>query len=211
MAKYKKKNDPELMLISFCDIVTVTCVALFMAVIIVIWEALKTPEIRATPLAAATTNAPVYFECRNNQVYPVNRDAFLQQIKESAARRSGTGAGSNAEQGLQRLMQLDLADEYYKVSNNHLLVGLVALQPRPEAAGLSEEVAVSTNGLFLRTLRERSPDSHYVVFFVRDDSFPVFRKVRDLAAKAGWNSGWEYLDRTEPLTFAGIMGRIGSQ
>jgi hypothetical protein len=210
MAKYKKKGDPELMLISFCDIVTVTCVALFMAMIIVIWEAIKTPEIRATPLAAAVTNAPVYFECRNNQLFPVNRDAFVQQIRSSAAERKAA-AGSTSEQGLQSLMKLDLADDFYKVSNNHLLVGMIALQPRPEATGLDEAGAIQTNSLFHRALAAHSPDSHYLVFYVRDDSFPIFRKVRDLAAKAGWNSGWEYLDRTEPVTFAGIMGRIGSQ
>ena len=210
MAKYKKKSDPELMLISFCDIVTVTCVALFMAMIIVIWEAIKTPEIRATPLAAAVTNAPVYFECRNNQLFPVNRDAFVQQIRSSAAERKAA-AGSASEQGLQSLMKLDLADDFYKVSNNHLLVGMIALQPRMEAQGLDEAGAVETNSLFRRALAAHSPDSHYLVFYVRDDSFPIFRKVRDLAAKSGWNSGWEYLDRTEPVTFAGIMGRIGSQ
>ena len=32
MAKYKKKSDPELLLVSFCDIVTVTCVELFTTV-----------------------------------------------------------------------------------------------------------------------------------------------------------------------------------
>ena len=212
MAKrYPKKSDPELLLVSFCDIVTVTCVALFMAMIIVIWEALKTPEIRATPLAEAVTNAPLYFECRNNQLFPVDRDAFVKRIRTSAQERSAAGGGTAAEKGLQSLMQLDLGDDYYKVSNNHLLVGLIALQPRFEVAGFDAGTAIAEDSVFRKALAQHSPASHYLVFYVRDDSFDVFRKVRDYAAKAGWNSGWEYLDRTEPVTFAGIMGRIGTQ
>ena len=211
MAKrYPKKGDPELLLVSFCDIVTVTCVALFMAMIIVIWEALKTPEIRATPLAEAVTNAPIYFECRNNQLFPVDREGFVARVRASAEERKSAGP-SSSEKGLQSLMQLDVGDDYYKLSNNHLLVGLVALQPRFEVAGLDAGAAMAEDSVFRTALAQHSPASHYLVFYVRDDSFDLFRKVRDFAAKAGWNSGWEYLDRTEPVTFAGIMGRVGTQ
>lgn len=210
MAKFKKKGDPELLLISFCDIVTVTCVALFMAMIIVVWEAIKTPEIRATPMIIATTNTPVFFECRNRQIYPVDIDAIVEQL-QAAAQSIPRGTNRTPERALEHMMGLDIGDEYYKVSNNHLMLGMVALNPRQEIKGVDEESALAEGGIVRETLARFSPSSHYIVFYVRDDSFSIFRKARQFSTTSGWASGWEYLDRKEPLSFVGIMGRVGLQ
>ena len=209
----KKKGDPELLLVSFCDIVTVVCVSLFMAMIIVIDMAMKTPEILPTPFAAAVTNAPIYFECRNNQVYPVDRDGISKRVQESS-RRLGTdssGAVGRSENALRQLMQLDLGNEYYKVSNNHLMMGIIALRPKPDVAGIPLDALDKEGSPYLAALKKVNPNSQYLAFLVRDDSFKVFRKAREMAVAAQVLSGFEYLDREEPITFAGMMGRVATE
>lgn len=199
----KPKSDPELNLVSFCDIVTVTCVALFMAMIVVLDIAMRTPTIRPMPMAFALTNAPVYFECRGGGLFPVERAAIAEQVR--VARSQVGGPGDPQEDALQRIMQLDLGDANYRVDNRFLMMGIVALRPRDGATGLSPERELPPR------LAALDPARDFVVLLVRDDSFPLFRRVRDAAARAGLEVGWEYLARDEPITFEGSMARIMAQ
>ena len=115
MPKRPKAGDPELLLVSFCDIVTVTTAALFMAMVITIQEAMKVPVLKSAPRAksvivrktAASSGAasagesamtsyqktPVYFECRTGMMFPVNYEELYQQTKAARA-----GAGTKAAQ-----------------------------------------------------------------------------------------------------------------
>jgi biopolymer transport protein ExbD len=145
MSGRKKKGNPDLNVVSFCDIVTVSMVAMFMALIIVIDQALRTPEIRPTPLASPTTNAPVFFECRNNQVYVIDRRELLNELQRST-REMRTKSVGQTEAFLQEAMEQDIGNRFYRMDIGFLMMGIVALIPRPNVDGVPEDnLDYSTN------------------------------------------------------------------
>ena len=208
-----KKGDPELLLVSFCDIVTITTAALFMAMVVVIDQASKTPIYRPTPIATATTNEPIYFECRANQVFHIDKTnlaSILHAAMTNTVVQTGEKTGSGLG-GMERLMQQDIGDRFYKVDPGYLLIGEVALIPRTNTIGIPVAEFTERTNAFTRQLIRIKPASQYLVFLVRDDSFPVFRKARELTVNSGYISGWEFLDRTEPITFAGTFAHVKTQ
>lgn len=207
MVARKKKGNPELNVVSFCDIVTVSMVALFMALVIVIDQAMRTPNLRPTPLTVATTNAPVYFEFRRNQLYRIDRAELMGILRESA-RELRRQQGGTAEGVLQTAMSQDIGNRFYRLDNGFLMMGVVALLPRADVPGLPEASFDQTPNPIEDALKAINTNSQYAVFLVRDDSWPVFRRTRDLSIKLGVMSGWEYLGRDEPITFEGMFARI---
>ncbi len=207
----KRNEEPELLLVPFCDVVTVTMASLFMALLVVIDQSMKTPTIRNTPIAETITNWPVYFECRANQVFPVNRVKLAEVLQNTMNDVAKTPGGSNtlsSISGLGQLMMQDIGDEYYQIDTRYLLLGQMALLPRTNATGIKSAEVTNAFGEAIASI---SKDSQYLVFLVRDDSFSVFRKARDIATKTGYRSGWEYIGRDEPLTFIGAFAHIKSQ
>jgi biopolymer transport protein ExbD len=210
MSGRKKKGNPDLNVVSFCDIVTVSMVAMFMALIIVIDQALRTPEIRPTPLATPTTNTPVFFECRNNQVYVIDRRELMDELQRSTRelRKKNTG---QADAFLQEAMEQDIGNRFYRMDIGFLMMGVVALLPRDKVEGVPEENLDHPTNAYERTMTQLDTNSQYVVYLVRDDSFPIFRKLRDQTLHRGFLSGWEYLGRTEPITFEGMFSRVRAE
>lgn len=209
MARPKKKSVPTLNIITFCDIITVSMVAMFMVLIIVIDQAMKTPEVRPIPLALATTNAPHYFECRSNQVFYIDR-AGLEAVR--AQKMSELRARSvKQEDMLQNAMNQDIGNRFYRFDNSFLMMGLVALHPREGVSGSSIADLDKPEDPMLALLTNLNVRTTYAVFLVRDDAFEVYRKVRDLTAQRGLLSGWEYLARDEAITFEGAMSKIRAE
>lgn len=210
MGGRKKKGNPELNVVSFCDIVTVSMVAMFMALIIVIDQALRTPEIRPTPLATLTTNSPVFFECRNNQVYVIDRRELMNELQRST-REMRTKSVGQTEAFLQEAMDQDIGNRFYRMDIGFLMMGIVALIPRDNVPGVPEENLDAATNAYERTVERLDTNSQYIVYLVRDDSFPIFRKLRDLTMQRGFLSGWEYIGRTEPITFEGMFSRVRAE
>ncbi len=209
MPRPRKKSIPTLNIITFCDIITVSMVAMFMVLIIVTDQAMKTPVIRPLPLALATTNAPVYFECRSNQVFFIDRaelgEARDQTLKALEAR------GVQQENLLRAAMETEIGNRFYKFENSFLMMGIMALVPRAGAQGVALAELETPGNDFLQKLDWMNPYAHYAVFLVRDDSFPVYRAVRTLTSRRGLLSGWEYLGHNEVITFEGMFGRVKAE
>jgi len=209
MPRPRKKSVPTLNIITFCDIITVSMVAMFMVLIIVIDQAMKTPVVRPIPLALATTNTPVYFECRSNQVYFIDR-AELQEARTRALTEL-RARGAKPEDMLQQAMDLDIGNRFYRFDNSFLMMGIMALLPRESVSGIALADMEKPTSDFLKQLGALSPNAHYVVYLVRDDSFPAYRKVRDITVRMGLLSGWEYLGRSEVITFEGMFAKIKAE
>jgi len=196
-----KKADPELLLVSFCDILTISISALFMATIVTVFEATKVPELSMVPMAMATEKTAVFFECRSNEVFAVDLGRLQEQVAEvlksvdPAASRGGMADMLKVIQGRQ------ITNQYYRVNPSYLLTGTVALQPRPDATGETFDQIQRPVSKFQLNLREIDPARFYVAFLVRDDSFDVFRKARETADKIGFDVGWELLGADEPIKF----------
>jgi hypothetical protein len=209
MPRPKKKSVPTLNIITFCDIITVSMVAMFMVLIIVIDQAMRTPVVRPIPLALATTNAPFYFECRSNQLYYINRPELesirTRKMDELRAR------GTKQEDMLQNAMNQEIGNAFYRFDNSFLMMGLTALHYKQGVPG-TPYAELDKPGNEIRTLiTNLNINAHYVVFLVRDDAFEAYRKGRDLANQSGLLNGWEYLGRDEVITFEGMMGRVKAE
>ena len=210
MAKRPQKKEPDLNVTSFCDIITVSIVALFMVMVIVIDIAMRTPKVRATPIGLETTNMPVYVECRNNQLFFIDRVEILQSLRtaqEDARVRALSGQTSSIAEALSE----DIGNAYYRIDNSFIMLGVTVLIPRPGVAGYPAPEDNAPEGEFNRLLKTLHTNMHYLVYLVRDDSFEAFRKARDFGAQNGFLSGWEYIARDEPITFDGMLSKVKAQ
>src|SRR5437667_5852449 len=83
MAKRRKKGEPEMLIVSFCDIVTITTAAMFFAMLITVQEAVKIPVFKPTPRATITNKQPVFFECRANEVFYLDKEGLDAQVAKA--------------------------------------------------------------------------------------------------------------------------------
>ncbi len=234
MPRKPKPEEPELLLVPFCDVVTVITSALFMTMIITIQEAMKVPVLNPTPrmktdivaVGPSSTNAamgstvgaagvkktvtaklaPVYFECRGNELFPVDLPALKSQL---ANLKKPTGTSTNGGlQGIAQIQEQEIGDDYYRINTTRLLVGELALEPRTGAKGVKLREVTGFTGAFPPLLRKVNREKQYVVFLVRDDSFEIFREARQMVHKDGYNSGWEYLGPNDLIKFGGLFGTV---
>lgn len=203
-----KRGDPELLLVSFCDIVTIVVAALFMAMVVVIDQTSRIPSIIPIPEVKDTELKPVYFECRNRMIFPIDRAGLWKVFQTNAsAFRSNEGATM-----VERLAKLDVGDQYYRIDYGLAMMGMMGLVPRPAAKGIAEaEIKASTNNPFSSLLAVMDKNSQYCVFYVREDSYSIYRACRSLCIGRKIHQGWEYVAMDEPLTFEGEMRDPGVQ
>jgi hypothetical protein len=196
-----RKGDPELLLVSFCDILTISISGLFMATIITVFEATKIPELSMTPRAIPTEKAPAFFECIGDQVVYVDKDGLDDQVAKLLSTLNPGIRSGDLAQFLKAIGGQEIGNEFYRVDPKYLLVGVMALQPRETIRGETGAELERVNSRFRTALAQIDSQFHYIAFLVRDDSFNVFRQARILADKEGYDVGWELLGSDEPIKF----------
>jgi hypothetical protein len=197
-----KKTDPELLLVSFCDILTISISGLFMATIITVFESTKVPELKMTPKAETTDKAAVFFECRNDQLFYVDKLAIDEQVTKLLSSLPANVKSGDLKGFLKAIQGQEMGNEYYTVNPNYLLTAIVALEARPGVKGETMAQIENAKGKFANILATRlRADKQYIVFLVRDDSFDIFRKARVYADLVGFDTGWELLSSTDPIKF----------
>jgi hypothetical protein len=196
-----KKGEPELLIVSFCDIVTVTTAALFFAMLITVQEAVKIPVFRPTPRAKITSKQGVFFECRTNELFFVDKAGLDDQVEQLMSTLNPGIRGGDIESFLKAIQGKEVGNEYYRVDPRYLLVGKMGLEARPGVSGETIEELDNPNGKFQEILSQLVTTNQYIAFLVRDDSFSIFRKARQVADTAGFDTGWELLGIDEPIKF----------
>ena len=83
--------------------------------------------------------------------------------------------------------------------------------PVPGAMGETPAALEAANSKYQATLALLDKDHQYIAFLVRDDSFNVFRKARQVADAQGFDAGWELLGIDEPIKFGEGGTAIGTQ
>jgi hypothetical protein len=190
-----------MLIVSFCDIVTITTATLFFVLIITVQEAVKIPIFRPTPRAAITDKLPVFFECRGNEVFDIDYDDLKKETENLLSSINPSVRGGDLGEFLKVIQAKEIGNAYYKVNPNYLLTGIMALEPRPDVPGEGTNQLEKANSKYQAALAALDGKTQYVAFLVRDDSFNVFRKARELADKGGFSTGWELLGQDEPIKF----------
>ncbi|MDW8344140.1 MAG: hypothetical protein RMM51_06575 [Verrucomicrobiae bacterium] len=196
-----RKGDPELLLVSFCDILTISISGLFMATIITVFEATKIPELQMVPRAIPTAKTPVFFECRGQQVFYINKDELDGQVARRLSQLNPGVRSGDLAQFLKAIQGEEIGNEHYRVDPKFLLVGVMALEPRAGIPGDTTAQLKSGTSRFHNALIGLDKEARYIAFLVRDDSFDVFRIARLEADKLGFDVGWELLGEDEPIKF----------
>lgn len=204
MSRRKPKEEPEMLIVSFCDIVTITTAAMFFALLITVQEAVKIPVFKPTPRARILDNKiAVFFECSNKQVFYIDKaglDDQVEKLMKSLNLSPGNRSGDPA--ALAKVISAtDVGNENYKVNPSYLLAAVMALELRPDAHGDATNTIAKADSKFHVYLRQLNAEKQYVVFLVRDDSFDIFRHARKQADQAGFDVGWELLGENEPIKF----------
>jgi hypothetical protein len=211
MAKRKKKGEPEMLIVSFCDIVTITTAAMFFAMLITIQEAVKVPVYQPMPRARPSGKQAVFFECRSNEVFYVDKDGLDVQVAKLLSSLSAGVRGGDMAQFLKAIQGKEIGNEYFKVNPSYLLAAIMALEAKPGSKGETVEQLEVPNGKFQTELSRLDPKTQYVAFLVRDDSFNVFRNARSTVDKQGFDAGWELLASDEPIKFGAGGTQVLSQ
>jgi hypothetical protein len=204
----KKKHDPELLLVSFCDIVTVTMASLFMVLVVVIDQSSRTPTYRPTPVAVDTHKAPVYFECRGKQVYPIRREDLAKKVTDEI---KNTAQVPNREEIVKKLQTAVVEDDYYRADPVYGLMGELVLEPRENISGEAETALAGEGSAYRAALKKADPKIQSIIFLVRNDSYGVFLKARGAAADNLFSVGWELLDDNERVRFGLGGGTVLTQ
>jgi hypothetical protein len=207
----KRKGEPELLIVSFCDIVTITTAALFFCLIVIVQIAVKVPVFRPTPLAKVSSKQGIFFECRNDQLFFIDKPGLDGQVEDLMSKLNPGVRGGDLESFSKAIQGQDVGNAYYKVDPSYLLVGKMALDPRAGVSGEGTGDLENANSKYQAMLSLLDKDKQYIAFLVRDDSFNVFRKARQVADNLGLDTGWELLGIDEPIKFGPGGTTIGTQ
>ena len=196
-----RKGEPEMLIVSFCDIVTITTAALFFCLLVTVQESVKIPVFRPTPRAKITSKQGVFFECRTNELFFVDKAGLDDQVEKLMLTLNPGIRGGDLESFLKALQGQEVGNAYYRVDPRYLLVGKMGLEVRPGIAGEMITELDDPNSKFQAILSQLDKRQQYIAFLVRDDSFTIFRRARQIADTAGFETGWELLGIDEPIKF----------
>lgn len=200
-----------MLLVSFCDILTISISGLFMATIITVFEAVKIPEFRPTPRAVPTNKTPVFFECRNNEIFYVDKDGLDAVVAERLSKLNPGLRGGDLAPFLKMIQQDEIGNRYYTVDPKFLLVGIMALAARPDVRGEGVDDIGKPSSMYQGVLDQIDKSQRYIAFLVRDDSFALFRTARTQADRQEFDTGWELLGPDEPIKFGATGQAIAPQ
>ena len=196
-----------MLIVSFCDIVTITTAAMFFALLITVQEAVKIPVYQAPPMAHVSKTLdgheklPVFFECREDQVFFINKVELDEKVEQMLTSMSPNMRSGDPTRFVQSLSGTEVGNKYYKVMPSYLLAMMMALEPKSGVRGDDADSIKDPNSEFQRYLRTCNHDTQYAVFLVRGKSFAIFKQARKVADRLGFDIGWEMLDENEPIKF----------
>jgi len=201
MSRRKPKEEPEMLIVSFCDIVTITTAAMFFALLITVQEAVKIPVYQPAPMAKTSVKLPVFFECRDDQVFYINKSELDEKVEQMLSSLTPSMRSGDPTGFVKAIGGNEVGNKYYKVIPSYLLAMMMALEPKPGVRGDDSNSIKESNSEFQRYLRSCNHDTQYAVFLVRDKSFEIFKQARRVADTLGFDIGWEMLEENEPIKF----------
>jgi hypothetical protein len=203
----RTKKGEILQLDSFLDIITNTIGIL---VVICCMAAINVNDITyivRTPFVHKTAKAPIFFECRDNRIVPIDKEGLhdiidqrIQELYKKNDRLTGTNI-------LALLEDKDIGNEYYNVNLPKLfLENIFVLIPKGDKIGEDKRQIKKADSVFFKNIKTLDPEKYFVFFLVRPDSFEVYRDARKIIWDQNLEIGWEPLTSGKFVSF-GTRGR----
>ena len=203
------QKGPSMDLSSFQDIMTCILGILILIILLTGIDASQIVMLVATPCQALEDDrSAVYFECRNNQLFRIDRDKLKQLFDEKTQELLDAVQGDETE-FLKRAASTVIKVDGQRFDYGMAMTGRYTLYPDDEAEGFSfpdKFRSDSASTWFGKQLAELDPEHQFICFFVRPDSFNVFQKARTLAWLADFSITCELQQAREPIDIGNPSG-----
>ncbi|AFY89197.1 hypothetical protein Chro_3765 [Chroococcidiopsis thermalis PCC 7203] len=236
--RYKLPVAPSQNLDSFLDILTNTVGVLMFVSLFISLVAVQSATIVRTPLVSKTEKQPHFFEIRGNKVTYIDTKVAQSHIKELVESLTVCSKPIPPDSNLSDYdFFYEQLQEYYRwlqeyqdcitykaqefrtfqVRTSHYNVRL-ELEPFSEVyepieadVGESSKELKQENSEYKSILKKLSPQTDYLAFIVRPDSFETFRQAREIAWKDKFSVGWEPMKTDAQIRFSSGGRAVGVQ
>ena len=206
-------KGPALDLSSFTDLMTCILGVLVLIILLTGIDASQITVLVATPKEmTGDDKSPVFFECRNNELFQISLDE-LKKACDAKTEELRERANSNESEFLKQAAQTVMTLDGYRLDYTYALMGKYVLMPDPEAQGYKLENYLQENDQmwYGSRLAKVDPNTQFVCFFVRPDSYRIFQRARALAWLRNINVSCELQDEKNPIMIGPGGERMYSQ
>ena len=194
-------SGPSMDLSSFTDLMTCILGVLVLIILLTGIDASQITVLVATPKEMTSDDkSPVLFECRSNQLFQISVDE-LKKAVDKKTEEIREKVQSDPNEFLKLAGKSFLEVEGQQVDYTFALTGKYVLTPIPGAQGYKfERFMDETDQMWFGSrLAVINPETQFLCFFVRPDSYKVFQQARSLAWMRNINVSCELLDEKDVI------------
>ncbi|HRT06642.1 MAG TPA: hypothetical protein P5204_13185 [Kiritimatiellia bacterium] len=194
-------SGPALDLSSFTDLMSCLLGVLVLIILLTGIDASQITVLVATPKEMQSDDkAPVFFECRKNQLFHISVDELKKACDDKTEELRDRVAGDETE-FLKAAAQTILEVGGHRLDYTYALMGKFVLMPIPDAEGyeFASQAAETEDKWYGSRLAAIDPDTQFVCFLVRPDSYRMFQRARNLAWIKNINVACELQDEKNPI------------
>lgn len=203
------QKGPSMDLSSFQDIMTCILGILILIILLTGIDASQIVMLVATPCQARDDDKrPVFFECRNNQLFRIDQEK-LKKICDEKTTELFERVGGDETEFLKQAGTTSINIDGQRLDFALSLTGRYLLYPDDSAEGytLPEKFRDETADMWYGSqLANLDPTKQFICFFVRPDSFTLFQKARSLAWLRDFNIACELQQPRNPIILGDMSG-----
>ncbi len=194
-------SGPAMDLSSFTDLMTCILGVLVLIILLTGIDASQITVLVATPKEMqGDDKSPVFFECRHNQLFHISIDE-LKKVCDAKTEELKDKVNGDESEFLKQASQTMLELNGQKLDYTYALMGKYVLLPIPDAEGytLESQLKETADMWFGSRLANIDPDTQFICFLVRPDSYRVFQRARNMAWIRNINVACELQDERNPI------------
>ena len=194
-------SGPAMDLSSFTDLMTCILGVLVLIILLTGIDASQITVLVATPKEMqGDDKRPVFFECRKNQLFHISVDELKKACDAKTEELREQVAGDETE-FLKRASQTMLELDGQKLDYTYAMMGKYVLMPIPEAEGyeFKSQAAETPDKWYGSRLANIDPDTQFICFLVRPDSYRIFQRARNMAWIKNISVACELQDEKNPI------------
>lgn len=208
-------SGPKIDLSSFTDLMTCILGVLVLIILLTGIDASQITVLVATPKEiTGDDKRPVFFECRNNQLFHISLEDFKKACDDKTE-EIRLRVNNDETEFLKQSAQTILEINGYRLDYTFALMGKYVLLPDPDAEGYKLEnwmqEAEDNTRWYSSRLARLDPNTQFICFFVRPDSYRVFQRARAIAWLKNFNVSCELQDENNPIMIGPGGERMYSQ
>ena len=196
-------KGPDMDLSSFTDILTCVLGIIILIILLTGIDASTIKVLIPTPKElSGDDKSPVFFECRNNSLFYISPDEIKKAVDQKTEELLQKVENDEAE-FLRQAATTHIEIDGQKLDFTYAMLGRYVLVPIPGAEGrrIADAAEQKPDSWYGTLLSKINPETQFICFFVRPDSFKAFQKARALAWLKGISVSVELQDERNPIMF----------